>query len=95
LNAYGFSESAIDGSGLIMADLMIIYEAEVFYGETLRIEIGAQAFSACGCDLVYRITSKETGKEVARAKTGQLFFDYAKRRVVRVPQKFMTALARR
>jgi len=88
LNEHGFSELSIDGPGLIMVDSVIIYKSEVFYGETLKIEVTADDFSKHGCDLIYRITNKETGKEVARAKTGIVFFDYEKRKVVQVPEKF-------
>jgi acyl-CoA thioesterase FadM len=92
LNAHGFTELNIDGFGLVMTDLAIIYKAEVFYGEILTIEVGIQDFTKYGCDLVYRVTNKETGAEVALAKTGILIYDYAKRKVVGVPKSFRSAM---
>jgi len=91
LKAYGFTEADIDGFGLIIVDLAILYKAEVFYGDILTIEVGAHDFNKYGCDFVYLITSKDTGKEVARAKTGVLIFDYERRKVAGVPERFKTA----
>ena len=88
LNAHGFTELDIDGFGLTMTDLVVLYKAEAFYGEILTIEVSAQDFTKYGCDFVYRITSKTSGTEVARAKTGVLIYDYKKRKVVGLPERF-------
>jgi acyl-CoA thioester hydrolase len=88
LGKYGFTEMDIDGSGLIISDVVIVYKSEAFYGEILKIEIAICDFSKYGCDFVYKITEKETGREVARAKTGIVFFDYKERRVASVPENF-------
>jgi acyl-CoA thioesterase FadM len=88
LNKYGFSESDIDGVGLIMVDAVVIYKSEGFYSDALKIDVTVADLSKSGCDFIYRITNKLTSKEVARAKTGIVFFDYKKRKVVAVPKKF-------
>jgi acyl-CoA thioesterase FadM len=93
LQAYGYAESDIDGFGLIVSDLAIVYKTEAFYGERLTIEVGAQEFTKYGLDLVYRVSNKETGKEVARAKTGIVIFDYGRRKVASLPERFKAALA--
>ena len=92
LHAYGFTELDIDGFGLVMTDLVILYKAEGLYGEILTIEVGIQDLTTYGCDLVYRITNKETGTEVARAKTGIVIYDYEKRKVVEVPKRFKSTM---
>jgi acyl-CoA thioester hydrolase len=92
LHAYGFTELDIDGFGLVMTDLVILYKAEGLYGEILTIEVGIQDLTTYGCDLVYRITNKETETEVARAKTGILIYDYEKRKVVEVPKRFKSTM---
>ena len=92
LNAHGFTELDIDGFGLVMTDLVILYKSEVFYGATLTIEVTIQDFNRYGFDFLYRITNKETDAEVARAKTGVLIFDYEKRKIVGVPKKFRSAI---
>jgi acyl-CoA thioesterase FadM len=88
LSKHGFTEMNIDGPGLIISDVVIVYKSEAFYGETLKIEVASRDFSKYGCDFVYKITEKETGREVARAKTGIVFFDYEERKVVSVPERF-------
>jgi acyl-CoA thioester hydrolase len=92
LKSYGFTELDIDGFGLVMTDLVVLYKAEVFYGEILTIEVTIRDFTTYGFDFVYRITNKETGTEVARAKTGVLIYDYAKRKVIAVPKSFSSAM---
>ena len=88
LNQHGFTEQNVDGPGIIMADAAIVYKSEAFYGETLVVEVAVADFTRTGCDLVYRLSDKETGREVARGKTGIAFFDYERRRPVAVPKRF-------
>jgi acyl-CoA thioesterase FadM len=88
LREYGFTEMDIDGPGLIVSDAVIVYKSEAFYGETMKIEVAASDFSQYGCDFLYKVSEKETGREVARAKTGIVFFDYKERKVALVPGKF-------
>jgi acyl-CoA thioesterase FadM len=92
LREYCFTEIDIDGVGLIVSDVVIVYKSEAFYGETFKIEIATCDFSKYGCDFVYRITEKESGREVARAKTGIVFFDYKERKIAPVPEKFKEIL---
>ena len=88
LNVHGFTEIDIDGFGLVMTDLVVLYKAEAFYSEILTIEVALQAFTKYGCDFVYRVCKKESGKELARAKTGVVIYDYERRKVVGVPEGF-------
>lgn len=85
---YGFKESDIGGAGIIMADCVIVYLSQAFYGDILAIEVTVADLDKHGFDLLYRITNVKTGKEVARVKTGILCFDYRKNRVSSVPQAF-------
>jgi 4-hydroxybenzoyl-CoA thioesterase len=86
--ALGWSEVDVEGAGTIMSDAVVLYKAESFQGDTLRIEMTAGEFSRTGCDLFYRVTNARTGAEVARAKTAIGFMDYATRKVVAVPAGF-------
>ena len=88
LAQYGFSEKDAGGAGLIMTDAVILYKAQAFSGDKLLIELAVTDISRSGCDFVYRITNKENGIEIARSKTGIVFFDYSRNKVVRVPEKF-------
>jgi len=88
LNHLGYSESNVDGSGIIMIDSAIQYKSEGFYGDELLVEVAVNDFTGIGCDFVYRLTNKNTNKEIAVAKTGIVFFNYEKRKTAPVPEKF-------
>ncbi len=93
LAAYGQTELDCCGASLIMADCAIVYRSEAFLGETLAVDIALGDFNRHGCDVVYRVTEKASGREVARAKTGIVFFDYAARRIRPVPEAFPVLFA--
>ncbi len=88
LTYYGYSEIDIEGRSIIMADVAIVYKAEVFYGDTLQVDIAVTDLQNMGCDLIYRVTNAAKGTEVARVKTGIVFFDYDARKPVAMPDGF-------
>ena len=92
LAQHGMSELDVGGAGLIMADAAVVYRSEAFRGDRLRINVGVVEMADAGCEFVYVVTNAASGKEVARAKTGMVFFDYARRKIVRVTEKFKEAL---
>ncbi len=87
----GWTELNIEQTGIIMSDCVIIFKSEAFYGESLRIQISVQDFTKFGCDLYYFVRERESGREVAHAKTGIAFFDYSVRKLAPVPERFRTA----
>ncbi len=88
LRANGFSEGDVGGVGIIMVDAVVLYMSEAFHRDVLLVDVGVENIDATGCDFYYRLTNKSTGREVARAKTGIAFFDFARRKVSRTPEKF-------
>jgi YbgC/YbaW family acyl-CoA thioester hydrolase len=88
LNHLGYSESNVEGVGIIMIDAGIQYKSEAFYADELIIEVAVNDFSGIGCDFVYRLTNKDSKKEIAVAKTGIVFFNYEKRKTAPVPSEF-------
>ncbi len=88
LQNYNFSEIDIGGVSIIMADLAITYKAEVSWGESLTFNIAIYSPANTGCNFFYHIKNSKTGAEIARAKTGIVFFDYKKRKVARMPESF-------
>ena len=70
--------------GFIMADVAIEYKAEAFYGDVLTIELAANDPNKYGFDIVYHVKN-HAGKEIARAKTGMLCFDYTTRKLRSLP----------
>lgn len=90
--ALGYSELDVEGLGIVVADAALVYRAEAFFGERLRIRLAPADHNKYGFDLLYRLENAETGDEIARAKTGVVFLDYRQRRVSRVPSGFLAAL---
>lgn len=84
----GFSELDIEGVGLVMADAEIMYRSQAYYAELLTVSIMVDNFNRNGCDFFYIIINKETGREVARARTGIVFFDYDKNKIAQMPEGF-------
>jgi acyl-CoA thioesterase FadM len=70
--------------GLIMADVAIEYKGEGFHGDVLHIQLAATDLHRYGFDVVYWVKNQE-GKEIARAKTGMLCFDYNTRKLRNLP----------
>ncbi|UOQ72977.1 thioesterase family protein [Hymenobacter cellulosilyticus] len=68
------------GQGVIMADVAIEYKGEGFYGDVLHIQLAATEVSKYGFDVVYWVKNQD-GREIARAKTGMLLFDYTTRKL--------------
>ena len=87
--ALGYSELNVEGVGIVVADVAAQYKSEAFHGETLVFQMAANDFNKYGCDLVWRISDKATEREVARGKTGILFFDYSERKATSVPPAFI------
>ena len=88
----GFQEGDVDGVGIVVADAAIQYKAEAFHGDTLIFKMTFANFSRVGCDNLYQVLNEANGGEVARGKSGIVFFDYQNRKTVSVPQGFKTAL---
>ncbi len=88
LKSHGWSELDVEGVGIIMTDAIVVYRSEAFYGDVLTIEVAVADVTELGCDFLFRVSNKFSDKEVARVKTGIVFFDYAKRKPAPVPAGF-------
>jgi YbgC/YbaW family acyl-CoA thioester hydrolase len=90
LSHHNFSEKDVDGAGIIMADAVIIYKSQAYYGDSLNIRIAVSDLSKRACDFIYGITREHDGKEIARVKTRIAFFDYHNNSTILIPEKFRT-----
>ena len=87
----GFSESDIDGIGIIMLDSVINYSSEGFYGDKLRIDVTVDEITNSGCDIFYRFVNIANEKIIVRAKTNIAFYNYISKKVCRTPEMFLKA----
>lgn len=93
LNAWNYSEMDIEGSSIIMSDCAIEYKSEGHYGDILHINIGISDIGRVGCDIIYLFLNEKTQKEVARVKTGIVFFDYHEKRINIIPENFLRKIS--
>lgn len=93
LKSLDYTELDIDGLDIIVADAAVQYRSEAFHGEVMVVEMGATDFHEHGCDLIWRMRDKASAREVARGKTGIVFFDYELRRKATVPAGFRARFA--
>lgn len=91
--AFGYTELNVEGCGIIVADVAVQYKSEAFHGEVMVFEMAANDFNKYGCDLVWRISDQASGREVARGKTGIMFFDYTARKAAPVPPAFIAKVS--
>jgi acyl-CoA thioesterase FadM len=83
LRHFGYDEMNAGGNSLIMADVMIAYKGESFYGDILTVRIYAEEIMTHSFDLLYHIATTRNGAlaDIAHAKTGMVCFDYNDRKI--------------
>jgi acyl-CoA thioesterase FadM len=74
--------------GIMMTDALVVYTSEGLYGDVLVVEVNVIDFQSANCDFVFRLTNKTTCKEVARVKTGVVFFNRQTRKISPLPNAF-------
>lgn len=79
--------------GFIMVDAAVEYKGEAFHGDILRFDVAAADANKYGFDVVYHVHN-QAGKEIARAKTGMLCFDYNGRKLRMLPEKLAVRLSK-
>jgi 4-hydroxybenzoyl-CoA thioesterase len=90
----GYTELNVEGVGIVVSDAALQYRSEAFHGEVMVVRMGAADFGSKGCDLLWCMTERTSQREVARGKTGIVFFDYETRKVVPMPDALRDKLAR-
>lgn len=90
LQSLGYKdELSVEDLGLIQTDLAVVYKSELFFGDFLLVRLALSDFNKYGCDFVYQLISKQSNKEIARAKTGIVFFSYSERKINPIPERFL------
>ena len=83
LASNGFNELNAGGVGMIMADVMISYKSEGFYGDILKVELFVDEITSRSFDFLYKITTirENTSISLAEAKTGMVSYNYDTKKV--------------
>ena len=90
----GYTELDVEGVGILVADAALQYRSEAFHGEVMVVSLGAADLGRKGFDLVWSMNEQTTQREVARGKTGIVFFDYTTQQVAPMPAAFRDKMAR-
>ena len=90
----GYTELNVEGVGILVSDAALQYRSEAFHGEVMVLRMGATDLSRKGFDVVWSMNERTTQREVARGKTGIVFFNYETRKVAPMPDAFRDKLAR-
>ena len=90
IRSLGADEIGADGTGFVIADAAIVYRAQAFYGERLKIEVAPAEFQSRSCAFFYRVGKGET--VVAEARTGVVCFDFKAQKAVSIPESLLARL---
>ena len=94
LETLGASETSIGGTtGLIMTEAGIKYLAQVVRGDELDIAVTVSEIAKASFTLRYDAMRRSDGRAVAAGQTVLCAFDYAKNRIARLPDAFVTSLS--
>jgi|SRR5579859_1446537 len=80
------SDEIADGLGFVVADAAVVYRAQAFYGDRLRIEVAAGEFGSRSCAFFFRVSDVAGGRVVAEARTGMVSFDFTAQKAVTMPE---------
>jgi len=95
LSSKGYSEMNAGGNSMIMADVMISYKGESFYGDILTVCIYAEEITDRTFDLLYHLYTLRNGlnSDIAHAKTGMVCFDYDTRTIASITDELRKYLS--
>ncbi|MBN1347828.1 acyl-CoA thioesterase [candidate division KSB1 bacterium] len=90
LESLGFSEADIgEGAGMIMLEAFVSYKAQVFLGDQLRIGVCLCDIGGVRFKIEYLVERCSDDKCVAKGYTKMAAFDYARRKVCKIPPAFI------
>lgn len=92
LKHHQYTELDVCGCGMILANINVDYLAQGFYPDTLCIAIGIREQTKTSLTLIYQVKSTQQEKDIAAGSTVMVFYDYAKQKVVRVPEELIEKL---
>ena len=93
-DSHGIKRGKTGPVGVLHTDLAVSYRSEIFYRDAVLIEAAIDDVKNKGFDLVFRVTSRSNGKEIAIAKIGVLFYSYAQKKAVPIPDQLLRLVRR-
>ncbi len=91
LQHYNYTELNIHGLGLIMADIMVAYKHQMYYGDVVTIHTYITDLTVQAFNIYYKMLLPNKQNTIAiEAKTGMVFFDYTSNKIAKMPNNFAT-----
>lgn len=91
-NWLNYQEADAEGRHIVVGDIVAQYKSEGFHGETMRVEMCPADFNKYGFDLQFRMSEKDTQREVALGKIGIVFVTRENRQVAVIPDIILNRL---
>ena len=85
IRSLGSDEIGADETGFVVADSAVVYRAQAFYADRLRIEVAAGDFGSRSCAFFFRVSNAADGRVVAEARTGMVSFDFKAQKAMTIP----------
>jgi len=60
VRSLGHDEIGADGLGFVVGDAAVVYRAQAFYGDSLKVEVAAGEFQSRSCAFFYRVSKGDT-----------------------------------
>ncbi|MCB1616448.1 MAG: thioesterase family protein [Pseudomonadales bacterium] len=92
ISALGFPTLLVNNCITYNVDLTAQYRAEARYGDPIFIQAAICNLQEKGYDIIFRMSNKNTAKEILRAKAGMVFVDQKMGKVVSIPDAFIKAI---
>jgi len=88
----GYGEFDMKDYSLLAGDIGAQYKSEGFHGETMVVQVAPADFNKYGLDLMFLMTEKTSGREVARGKTGMVLVHRETGKPAPLPAEFRSRL---
>ena len=85
----GYRESDVEGAPIVVGDIVAQYKSEGFHGETMLVQMVPTDFNRYGFDLQFRMSDRDSAREVALGKIGIVFINRDDRKVTPIPVGFV------
>jgi YbgC/YbaW family acyl-CoA thioester hydrolase len=92
IRSLGADEIGADGVGIVIADAAVVYRAQAFYGDRLKIEVAAGELQSRSCAFFYKVS--KAGSVVAEARTGVVCFDFKAQKAMSFPPALLQGMQR-
>ena len=85
----GYEEQNVEGLGTVVTDAVAQYLSEAHYGDVMVVHMTFCDANKYGGDLAWQMLDRDSGREVARGKTGFVFLTPDTRKVSPAPARFL------